>query len=72
MKEMDFIFWQVIRSEDRGHRHYTFAVKTFCDEQKALRWAVRHCNPDSYSVLKICTYKSGAIHCEVIKQGVAQ
>ena len=72
MKENDFIFWQVIRSEDRGHRHYTFAIKTFGDEQKALRWAVRHCTPDNYAVVKICTYKSGAIQCDVVFQGTKQ
>ena len=72
MKETDFIYWQVIRSEDRGHRHYTIAVKTFYDEQKALRWAVKHCHPDNCSVLKICTYKTGAVYCEVIAQGVEQ
>ena len=72
MKEFDFIFWQVIRSEDRRHQHYTFAVKTFTDEQKALRWASRHLKFGCYAVLKICTYKSGDIHCELVEQGIKQ
>ena len=72
MKVNNFIYWQVIKSVDRGHKHYTFAVKTFYDEQKALRWGNRHCNEGEFSVLKISTFKNGFIHCEIIKNGIQQ
>ena len=70
MKENDITFWQVVMLADRRHKHYSYALKTFCDEQKALRWGNRHCKDVEFALLKISTFKNGSIHCEVVKQGV--
>ena len=61
MKTKDFIFYELLYTVDKGHSHYTYAHKYFNDPYKAIRWAERHCEPGSYKLNVIRTFKDNRL-----------
>ena len=64
-KTETLILYEVGYLVDRHHKHFVPACKTFYDYIKAVKWASKHCVPNSFVIIVFECKPEGVLNCRV-------